>query len=68
MHFFEKASFRKAILRITFATRLAHKGLDISKISKLIGHQDLRVAQKHYAHYSTENLSMGVKILDVDYY
>ncbi len=33
-------------LRRTFATRLAHKGLDIYKISKLLGHEDVQKTQK----------------------
>ena len=54
-------------LRRTFATRLAHKGLDIYKISKLLGHEDVSTTQKRYAHHCTESLRVGVEILDVDY-
>ena len=54
-------------LKRTFATRLAHKGLDIYKISKLLGHADVRTTQKRYAHHCTESLRIGVDILDVDY-
>jgi len=54
-------------LRRTFATRLAHKGLDIYKISRLLGHEDVQTTQKRYAHYCTESLRIGVDILEVDY-
>ncbi len=51
----------------TFATRLAHRGLDIYKISKLLGHEDVQTTQKRYAHHSAESLRIGVDILDADY-
>jgi len=54
-------------LRRTFATRLAHKGLDIYKISRLLGHEDVQTTQKRYAHHCTESLRIGVEILDADY-
>jgi site-specific recombinase XerD len=54
-------------LRRAFATRLAHKGLDIYKISRLLGHEDVQTTQKRYAHHCTESLRIGVDILDVDY-
>ncbi len=54
-------------LRRTFATRLAHKGIDIYKISKLLGHVDVRVTQKSYAHHCPDSLRNGVEILDSDY-
>ncbi|MHC4139894.1 MAG: hypothetical protein ACYSR1_08600 [Planctomycetota bacterium] len=48
-------------------TRLAHKGLDIYKISRLLGHEDVQTTQKRYAHHCTERLRIGVEILDSDY-
>ena len=54
-------------LRRTFATRLAHKGLDIYKISRLLGHEDVQTTQRRYAHHCTESLRIGVDILDADY-
>ncbi len=54
-------------LRRTFATRLAHKGLDIYKISRLLGHEDVQTTQKRYAHHCAESLRIGVEILDADY-
>ncbi len=54
-------------LRRTFATRLVQKGIDIYKVAGLLGHSDVRMTQKRYAHHSPESLRSGVEILDVDY-
>ena len=51
-------------LRHTFATRLAQRGIDIYKISKLLGHKDIRMTQR-YAHHCPESLRDGVQILEV---
>ncbi len=53
-------------LRHTFATRLAQKGIDIYKISKLLGHQDIRITQR-YSHHCPDSLRDGVQILEADY-
>ena len=53
-------------LRHTFATRLAQAGVDIYKISKLLGHQDIKMTQR-YAHHCPDSLRDGVGILEVDY-
>src|SRR3972149_1205069 len=53
-------------LRHTFATRLAQRGIDIYKISKLLGHQDIRMTQR-YSHHCPDSLRDGVQILEVDY-
>ncbi|MBM4055305.1 MAG: site-specific integrase [Planctomycetes bacterium] len=53
-------------LRHTFATRLAQKGIDLYKISKLLGHYDITMTQR-YAHHCPESLREGVDILDSDY-
>ncbi len=54
-------------LRRTFATRLAHKGLDIYKISRLLGHEDVQTTQKRYAHHRTGSLRIGVDIVGSDF-
>jgi integrase len=54
-------------LRRTFATRLAHKWLDIYKISRLFGHEEVQTTQKRYTHHCTEGLRIEVDILDADY-
>ena len=53
-------------LRHTFATRLAQAGVDIYKISKLLGHEDIKMTQR-YAHHCPDSLRDGVGILEVDY-
>ena len=53
-------------LRHTFATRLAQKGVDLYKIAKLLGHEDIRMTQR-YAHRCPDSLRDGVKILEADY-
>ena len=53
-------------LRRTFATRLAQAGVDLYKISKLLGHKDIKMTQR-YAHHCPGSLRDGVEILEVDY-
>ncbi len=48
--------------RHTFATRLAQSGVDIYKVSKLLGHRDIKTTQR-YAHHYPESLRDGVEIL-----
>ncbi|WKZ33527.1 MAG: tyrosine-type recombinase/integrase [Thermodesulfobacteriota bacterium] len=55
--------FRFHDLRHTFATRLTQAGIDLYKISKLLGHKDLRTTQR-YSHHWTESLRSGVEVLD----
>lgn len=53
-------------MRHTFATRLTQRGYDIYKISKLLGHKDIRMTQR-YAHHCPESLRDGIQMLDSDY-
>lgn len=54
-------------LRHTFATRLAQRGVDIYKISKLLGHTNITMTQR-YAHHCPESLRDGIVALEkVDY-
>jgi integrase len=53
-------------LRHTFATRLSQRGIDIYKISKLLGHKDIRMTQR-YAHHCPDSLRAGVEILEAGY-
>ncbi len=53
-------------LRHTFATRLAQSGVDLYKISKLLGHKDIKTTQC-YAHHCPDSLRDGVEILETDY-
>ncbi len=59
----EITDFRFHDLRHTFATRLAQAGVDFYKISKLLGHKDVRMTQR-YSHHYPESLRDGVEILD----
>ena len=58
--------FRLHDIRHTFATRLAQAGVDIYKISKLLGHLDIKMTQR-YAHHCPDSLRDGVEILEIDY-
>jgi len=55
--------FRFHDLRHTFATRLAQEGVDLYKVSKLLGHKDIKMTQR-YAHHYSESLRDGVEVLD----
>jgi site-specific recombinase XerD len=52
--------------RHTFATRLAQSGVDLSRIAKLLGHNDISTTQR-YAHHCPESLRSGVDVLQ-NYY
>jgi integrase len=52
-------------LRHTFATRLAQSGYDLYKISKLLGHKDIKTTQR-YAHHCPDSLRDGVEMLEAD--
>ncbi len=58
-------NFRWHDLRHTFATRLAQCGVDLYKISKLLGHKDIKMTQR-YAHHCPDSLRDGVEILETD--
>lgn len=70
-----KRAFRRAVkesgiahcrfhdLRHTFASRLAQAGVDLLKISKLLGHKDISTTQR-YAHHCPESLRDSVTVLD----
>lgn len=55
--------FRFHDLRHTFATRLVQAGIYIYKVSKLLGHKDIRMTER-YSHHYPESLREGVDVLD----
>ena len=62
----EIENFRFHDLRYCFCTKLAQRGVDIYKIAKLAGHEDIRMTQR-YSHHCPESLRDGVGILEADY-
>ncbi len=50
----------------TFATRLAQAGVDLYKISKLLGHKHIKMTQR-YAHHCPDSQRDGVETLETDY-
>jgi len=62
----EIENFKFHDLRHCFCTKLAQRGVDIYKIAKLAGHEDIRMTQR-YAHHCPESLRDGVEALEADY-
>ncbi len=54
----EKAGVRVnfKMFRSTFASNLAMSGVDIYAVSKLLGHHDVKITEKHYAHLKPQYL------------
>ena len=46
---------------------LVQRGIDIYKVAKLQGHEDVKMTQLRYAHHCPDSLRGGVEILDSDY-
>ena len=51
-------------LRDTFASRLIQNGLDIAKVSKLLGHATLLQTQKYSHLIPSEDAAVAASILD----
>lgn len=47
-------------LRHTYASMLAQRGVDLLIISKLLGHADIRITSRHYAHLCDKTLKDAV--------
>ena len=62
----EIEDFKFHDLRHSFCTKLAQRGVDIYKIAKLAGHEDIRMTQR-YSHHCPESLRAGVRVLESDY-
>lgn len=53
------------MLRSTFASNLVMKGVDIYTVSKLLGHHDVKITEKHYAHLTPNFLNESINRLDL---
>ena len=58
--------FRLHDLRHSFATRLTQSDVDLYKISKLLGHKDIKMTQR-YAHHCPNSLKPALEVLESDY-
>lgn len=52
-------------LRASFASWLVMDGVPIYAVSKLLGHSDVTITQKHYAHLAPENLHDEVNRISI---
>jgi len=50
--------------RRTFGSLLSQNGVEIFRVSTLLGHSDVKVTTDHYSTLSDENLVASVKVLD----
>src|SRR3989338_1774184 len=57
-----KANFK--IFRSTFASNLVMSGVDIYAVSKLLGHHDVKITEKHYAHLTPDYLGKSITKLN----
>ncbi len=57
---------RDPVIGFRIATRLAQADVDLYKISKLLGHKDIKMTQR-YSHHCPDSLRDGVEILEVGY-
>jgi|TARA_Y100000294_G_scaffold36327_1_gene31823 integrase len=62
----EITDFRLHDLRHSFATRLTQADVDLYKISKLLGHKDIKMTQR-YAHHCPNSLKPALEVLESDY-
>ena len=52
------------MFRATFASNLVMSGVDIFAVSKLLGHHDVKITEKHYAHLTPNFLSASLARLN----
>ncbi len=52
------------MFRSTFASNLVMSGVDIYAVSKLLGHHDVKITEKHYAHLTPNFLGQSIARLN----
>jgi len=50
-------------LRSTFASNAVMSGLPIYTVSKLLGHHDVKITEKHYAHLAPDYMGNAIAML-----
>ena len=51
------------IFRSTFASNAVMSGMPIYTVSKLLGHYDVKITEKHYAHLAPDYMSNAITML-----
>jgi site-specific recombinase XerD len=52
------------MFRSTFASNLVMSGVDIYAVSKLLGHHDVKITEKHYVHLTPDYLGQSIAHLN----
>lgn len=60
-----KVNANVKMLRSTFASNLVMNGVDIYAVSKLLGHHDVKITEKHYAHLTPDFLNQSITRLSL---
>ena len=50
-------------LRSTFASNAVMSGMPIYTVSKLLGHHDVKITEKHYAHLAPDYMGSAITML-----
>lgn len=53
------------ILRHTFGSELIRKGVDVSVVSKLMGHSDIQITYQHYVHVIEEEKVKAMQLISI---
>ncbi len=56
------------MFRSTFASNLVMSGVDVFSVSKILGHHDVKLTEKHYAHLTPDYLKQSVARLNLSAY
>ena len=68
LRYAKKAGVRANIkmFRSTFASNLVMSDVDIYTVSKLLGHHDVKITEKHYAHLTPDFLGQSISRLNFE--